>query len=140
MRRPKIFTPAAFDEIKTMVAQGLDKQLIADRIGCKVGSLKVVCSNKGISLRHPDRKPVQPKPAPPKPVMMPLKLSISRSAMLRLQRHASDKGLTATRLATTLLEIITVDQLYDAVLDDRRPATDVAPCASMVAQNQAPSR
>ena len=87
-RRPRIFTPAALDGIKAMVAEGLGKQLIADKVGCTPGSLKVVCSKKGISLR----KPRQQKPAEPKPPMTALRLSISHVAMLSLQKHAADKG------------------------------------------------
>jgi hypothetical protein len=124
MRHPKIFTPAALDEIKTMVAQGLDKQLIADKVGCTPGSLKVVCCKNRISLRQPDRKPRQPKPAEPK--LTALRLSISHLAMLRLQKHASDTGQTATKLAADLLEVITEDGLYDAVIDDRQPETEPA--------------
>jgi hypothetical protein len=119
MRHPKIFTSAALDEIKTMVAQGLDKQRIAAKVGCTPGSLKVVCCKNRISLRQPDRKPRPPKPAEPK--LAELQLSISHLAMLSLNKHAADKGLTAIKLATDLLEIITVDRLYDAVLDDRQP-------------------
>jgi hypothetical protein len=123
MPKRTIFTVEVLDAIKVMVADGLGPELIADKVGSTVGSLKVTCSKKGISLRHPNRKPPQPKPAEPQlpvPVvpMTALQLSISRLAMMRLQKQATDKGLSAIKLAADLLEIITTDRLYDAVLDN----------------------
>ena len=50
-RRVK-FTPEVIESIKKLVAQGIDRHEIANRLGVTVGSLQVTCSRLGISLRR----------------------------------------------------------------------------------------
>src|SRR3954464_4611049 len=50
-RRVK-FTPEVIESIKKLVAQGISRHEIADRLGVTVGSLQVTCSRLGISLRR----------------------------------------------------------------------------------------
>ena len=50
-RRVK-FTPQAIEKIKELVAEGLSRDEIANRVGVTVGSLQVTCSRLGISLRR----------------------------------------------------------------------------------------
>src|SRR5262249_35502815 len=50
-RRVK-FTPQAIEKIKELVAEGLSRDEIANRLGVTVGSLQVTCSRLGISLRR----------------------------------------------------------------------------------------
>jgi hypothetical protein len=50
-RRVK-FTPQAIEKIKELVAEGLNRDEIANRLGVTVGSLQVTCSRLGISLRR----------------------------------------------------------------------------------------
>ena len=52
-RRPMKFTPQAIAKIKEMVAQGLSRDEIAKLLDVTVGSLQVICSRLGISLRRP---------------------------------------------------------------------------------------
>src|SRR5215470_10019071 len=58
MTKPKAgraskFTPQAIQKIKEMVAQGLSREEIAQRLNVTVGSLQVTCSKLGVSLRRP---------------------------------------------------------------------------------------
>jgi hypothetical protein len=50
-RRVK-FTPEVIESIKKLVAQGINRHEIANRLGVTVGSLQVTCSRLGISLRR----------------------------------------------------------------------------------------
>jgi hypothetical protein len=50
-RRVK-FTPEVIENIKKLVAQGINRHEIANRLGVTVGSLQVTCSRLGISLRR----------------------------------------------------------------------------------------
>jgi hypothetical protein len=51
--RASKFTPQAIEKIKEMVAQGLNREEIAQLLDVTVGSLQVTCSRLGISLRRP---------------------------------------------------------------------------------------
>jgi hypothetical protein len=50
--RASKFTPQAIQKIKQMVAQGLSREQIAQRLDVTVGSLQVTCSKLGVSLRR----------------------------------------------------------------------------------------
>jgi transcriptional regulator len=57
MTKPRVgraskFTPQTIQNIKEMVAQGLSRQEIAQRLDVTVGSLQVTCSKLGVSLRR----------------------------------------------------------------------------------------
>jgi DNA invertase Pin-like site-specific DNA recombinase len=49
MSRESKFTPEVFDEIRSLVAQGRSRAEIASNVGCTVGTLRVRCSQQGIS-------------------------------------------------------------------------------------------
>ncbi|MGA9454614.1 MAG: hypothetical protein WBV43_03945 [Pseudolabrys sp.] len=71
--------------IPVLVQQGLNTEAIAARLGCKVGTLKVRCSQAQISLRGPKKVktvPLVPAPKPPKQKRsFDLALQLSRAAM-----------------------------------------------------------
>src|SRR2546423_15464327 len=50
--RPVKFTAEVIESIKKLVAQGVNRHEIANRLGVTVGSLQVTCSRLGISLRR----------------------------------------------------------------------------------------
>jgi hypothetical protein len=50
--RASKFTPQTIQKIKEMVAQGLSREEIAQRLDVTVGSLQVTCSRLGVSLRR----------------------------------------------------------------------------------------
>jgi hypothetical protein len=119
--------------IPVLVQQGMDADAIAARLGCKVSTLKVRCSQAQISLRVPQEVkvvPLVPAPKPPKPpkqkrcfaFAVPTTLQLSKVAMSRLRQRAEATGMTEAELVTKLLEVIAQDDLYDAVLDTAKGA------------------
>ena len=52
MPRPTIFTQAALASITSLVDQGRSAVEIASELGCTLGTLRVRCSQLGISLRR----------------------------------------------------------------------------------------
>jgi hypothetical protein len=132
-RRRSILTEDVMAGIPVLVQQGLNAEAISARLGCNVGTLKVRCSQAGISLRVPKEVkvvplvPLVPAPQPPKPpkqkrsyaFALPTALQLSRVAMSRLRQHAEAIGVNEAQLASDLLEVIAQDDLYDAVLDNK---------------------
>src|SRR5262245_28895657 len=64
--RASKFTPQTIQNIKEMVAQGLSREEIAQRLDVTVGSLQVTCSTLGVSLRRsrirfPSHERLKPK-------------------------------------------------------------------------------
>jgi hypothetical protein len=112
MRRNKIFTPEVYVKIPVLLAQGLGVHEIAERIGCTHSTLKVRCSNAGISLRQP-RQVVK---IAPKLSFTPTKLSPEAMAYYRQQSEMI--GTSTIKLVTELLEVIAQDNLLNAVLDN----------------------
>ncbi len=107
MTRRAILTPQVLAGIPALVAQGLRKADIAERLGCKESTLQVRCSNAGISLRG--RKRLELRAGD--------QLTLSHEAMAGLRTRAAAIGCTEAQLASDLLEVIARDDLYDAVLD-----------------------
>jgi hypothetical protein len=161
--RQIILTKAVLASIPALVEQGLNTEAIAARLGCKVSTLKVRCSQAQVSLRVPKElkvvplvplvpvlSPVKP-PEPLAPVLSPVKppeppkqkrshafalpttLQLSRVAMARLCERAAATGITEAQLATDLLEMIAQDDLYEAVLDNK--AKNDRDSASRVSDN-----
>jgi hypothetical protein len=116
-KRSKIFSEAIYLEITRLVDQGLSAAEIADRIGCKLGTLRVKCSQYGISLRRQSSK-ASSETSPHFRLSIPL----SHGTALRLQKHAKKERTSSAKLAAELLEAIARDDLYGAVLD--RDKTD----------------
>ncbi len=127
-RRCSILTEDVMDGIQVLVQQGLKAEVIAARLGCTVGTLRVRCSQAKISLRvlkEVKVVPLVPAPKPPKPpeqkrscaFALPTTLQLSRVAMSRLRQRAEAIGVNEAQLASELLEVIARDDLYDAVLD-----------------------
>ena len=132
--RPSILTKDVMADIPVLVQQGLNTEAIAARLGCTAGTLKVRCSQQGISLRVPKEVkvvplvPLVPAPKPPSSQQpcfafaVPTTLQLSRVAMSRLRQRAEATGMTEAELVTTLIEVIAQDDLYDAVLDTAKNA------------------
>jgi hypothetical protein len=134
--RHRILTKEVLASIPSLVQQGLNTEAIAARLGCKVATLKVRCSQSQISLRVPNEVkvvpmvPLVPTPKPPKPpeqkrsyaFAVPTTLQLSKVAMSRLRQRAEAMGVTEAELVTNLLEVIAQDDLFDAVLDAAKGA------------------
>jgi len=104
-----------FARIPTLLLEGTTKTEIAAMYGVKPGTLKVFCSQRGISLRKGGRLPPRTRLALPDEEPLPLSNDVLKS--LREAARSLGRGSTA-RLASDLLEKIVSDDLYKAVLDE----------------------
>ena len=98
--------------IPALVDQGLSDLEIASRMGWKVSTLRVRCSQLKISLRRRFKQVVVPKPL-----------------LNQLHQRAALMGISANTLVVDLLEEIARDNLYDAVLDKRDTEEVFAPAS-----------
>jgi len=114
-KQSRIFSPPVYLEIARLVAQGLTAAEIADRIGCKLGTLRVRCSQYGISLRR--NSGVGPSEGASS---FRLSIRLSQATVQRLHKQARKAQTSGAKLAAELLEAIVRDELYGAVLDHDR--------------------
>ena len=114
MNRSRI-TDDMFARIPVLLLEGMTKAEIAAMYGVTLGSLAVLCCQRGISLRKGGSLPKRTKL--PKNTSLTLPLSDSVLTSLREAAQAMGKGSTA-RLVSDLLEKIVSDGLYKAVLDE----------------------
>jgi len=111
--RPTKFSPVVLAQITLLVDQGLSPKDIAEKIGCKLGTLRVKCSQHGISLRR--RRSVDG--AKRREARAQVVILLTHKAIDSLERIAKRKGTSRTKFVALLLETIARDDLYDAVLD-----------------------
>jgi hypothetical protein len=137
----KKITPAVLEAIPALVAKGMSAAEIAHAVGCTVGTLRVKCSQMGISLRRrklPDGTPKQDirHAAACKVIRQAagrfrnaqtLTLELPRAVMERLRDQAALKGISNSRFVSMLLQVIARDDLYAAVLDGSEDAGTLAP-------------
>jgi hypothetical protein len=120
-----MFSPVVFLQVRSFVAQGVSAVEIAAKIGCKLGTLRVKCSQNGISLRR--RSSGATQDYAPKRLMIALPENVKRE----LQKRALKMGVSEADLAVALLDAIARDDLYDAVIDrdiePRKPEASRAP-------------
>lgn len=119
-RKRSIFSVETFSLVKTLVAQGLPAKQIAERVGCKLGTLRVRCSQQRINLRR------SPPAASKQSGAARIVVLLAEDVSLDLQRHADKRGLSKGGLAAALLEAIANDNLYNAVIDHDCPAEAAA--------------
>ncbi len=105
-------TDEMYARIPALLEQGMTQTEIAAMYGVKLGSLKVFCSQRGISLRKGG--PLRTNLTLPDE---PLPLSDGVLKSLREATRSMGKDSTA-RLVSDLLEKIAGDGLYKAVLDE----------------------
>jgi len=109
MRR-KIFTKANLIKIRTMAEQGYGAAHIAHEIRSTPGSVRVMCSNMKIKLRHSRGSNWIPRRW--------ITFKVSEETFLELDRYAKQKGIPVQTLTAQLLEIMAKENLFDAVLDE----------------------
>ena len=107
-------TDEMYARIPALLEQGMTQTEIAAMYGVKFSSLKVLCSQRAISLRKGGPLPPRTKLVLPDE---PLPLSDGVLKSLREATRAMGKDSTA-RLVSDLLEKIASDGLYKAVLDE----------------------
>jgi hypothetical protein len=108
-----ILTKKVIAGIPALVEAGMTRQEIAAKLGCKISTLQVRCCKEGVRLRKLPR----PKWRLPRTATA---LTLSSDAMETMAHWAASRGCSETNIASRLLEVIARDNLYDAVLDDRR--------------------
>jgi hypothetical protein len=113
MRTSRI-TGNMFARIPALLLEGKTKAEIAAMYGVTLGTLVVLCSQRGISLRKGGPRPKLTNLTLPDE---PLPLSDGVLKSLREATRAMGKDSTA-RLVSDLLEKIASDGLYQAVLDE----------------------
>jgi hypothetical protein len=136
MARPLVFTSAVTRQIAPWVREGASATDIAQRIGCTIGTLRVRCSQLGISLKSPSLRSPQSnqtivrtrasRPTPTQPgAEVRLQLEMDHALAEQFRHSAGSRGLSSATLARALLEVIVQDRLYDAILDEgpMRPVT-----------------
>jgi hypothetical protein len=101
-----------FEQIESLVSEGKSAKEIADKIGCKLGTLRVKCSQHRISLRRTIDAKGSSGNCPRK-----LVISIDEETSLDLALRAAKHGMSCAKLAAALLETIAQDNLYNAVID-----------------------
>src|ERR1700757_5222726 len=125
MARPLVFTQAVIRQIPPLVRNGASVDEIAHRIGCTVGSLRVRCSQLGISLKRPGRRSALCNQAlntpsdttSTRPELACFRVTLNPPLLSEFEDSARARGLSSTALAQALLEVIVQDGLYEAVLD-----------------------
>jgi hypothetical protein len=110
MRRT-ILTKAVLATIPEMVERrGMKAHDIAEKLGCKISTLKVRCSQARISLRPPGSCNGRPNSDE-------RTIRLNKAVLTLLQDRAAASGKSEATLARELIEGIARDNLYDAVLD-----------------------
>src|SRR5258708_25783977 len=108
------FSPAVLSQIASFVQEGKSPAEIAERIGCKVGSLRVRCSQHGISLRRRNGSLDKTAKHESRVRLTILLLEATADALLRRGRKI---GMSRAKFAASLIEHIGRDDLYAPVLD-----------------------
>jgi hypothetical protein len=115
-KRPMLLTPTVLAQVPGWVDAGKKPDEIAALVGCTVGTLRVRCSQNGISLRRvkPEPPPKQPKPPKKHPRLV---LALPPSIIAALETRADGHGVSSSQLAASLIKTIVADNLFAAVLD-----------------------
>jgi transposase-like protein len=128
MPRPTILTQAALARVASLVEQGRTAAEIATEIGCTLGTLRVRCSQHGISLRRRATRSREEtitaaetniaahRGSSPE-ACIELKVLLPQITTEQLQQRGALRGISGSTLASELLAAIARDGLYDAVLD-----------------------
>jgi len=93
-----------------MAEQGYGAAHIAHEIRSTPGSVRVMCSNMKIKLRHSRGSNWIPRRW--------ITFKVSEETFLELDRYAKQKGIPVQTLTAQLLEIMAKENLFDAVLDE----------------------
>jgi len=109
-----------FARIPALLLEGMTKAEIAAMYAVTLGTLVVLCSQRGISLRKGGPRPKRSKMPKRRTMSLPDEtLPLSDDVLKSLREAAREMGKDSTaRLVSELLEKIASDGLYKAVLDE----------------------
>jgi hypothetical protein len=108
--RRVILTKEVMARIPDMVQSGMDASDIAEHLGCSKATLKVRCCQAGISLRVPGYRRSRSG-----------RIIFPGELMQELTEKAQEYGMSENELARIILKIVIKDDLFDAVLDPKKP-------------------
>jgi len=123
----RIFTSENLALMRQMAAQGCSAREIAHAIGSTPSSVRVKCSYQKIRLRRGRRRAPELLPAvqtidcvrqPGDYARRSLVSYLPPSVFAEFNRKANELNLSASTLASMLLNVIATSDLYKAVLDD----------------------
>src|SRR5262249_37550927 len=119
--RKKLLTDSVIAQIpRWLIEERMSAAEIANKIGCTIGSLRVRCSQHGISLRQ-EYKMRRPFVGDDLYVLQNgTSLQVNRCSRARLKERATMMGISESELVTMLIETIEKDDLYNAILDDAK--------------------
>ena len=123
--RKKLLTDGVLAQIQRWRREeGLGPAEIAARIGCTVGTLRVVCCHRRISLKRSSDMTrnghLPPNDTSTQLDLTKLGLKLPRLIRNQLQTRAAQYRMSELELAAALLETVIRDDLYHAILDDGR--------------------
>jgi hypothetical protein len=124
--RKQLLTDNVMAQIPRWISERrLSPAEIANKIGCTIGSLRVRCSNHGISLRgRPNaRRPFGSDDFDVAVLHACHQSSVRHSNCSRLKERATMMGVSESELVTMLIETIDKDDLYTAILNDAHVRT-----------------
>ena len=108
--RPVRFTPDNLLRVRQMAAEGLSSIEIAKYMGSTPASVKNVCCRHKIKLSRRRRSMEN--------TLSKLVAHLPAPLSSEFHRKAEHLQLSASMLASRLLEAIVISNIYDAVLDD----------------------
>lgn len=111
--RTRVFTDDVLADIPKWVAARVGTEAIAEKLGVTVGSLKVACSNAGISLDPDNYIPTGVRID----FQLDYRLGLTHMSRLSLRTQAQKLHMTERELISLLLYFITKDNMYEAILD-----------------------
>jgi len=124
----RVFTSENLALMRQMAAQGCSAREIAHAIGSTPSSVRVKCCYQKIRLRRGRRSPSEPLAAVQATHCAPQTGHYARESSIvsylpasvfgEFNRKADELNLSASTLASMLLNVIATSDLYKAVLDD----------------------
>jgi hypothetical protein len=125
-QRPSKFTPDRVQQIKDLVARGVSCEEIASLVGVTVGTLKVICSRLGVSLRKPrSRTGLLPLRAATRVPPSANTATFSICVRYNGKEQSSELPLTPTMVGQLALEASSRDQkISDLAKDLLRAVTE----------------
>jgi hypothetical protein len=119
--RKKLLTDSVMAQIPRWLSEErMSPAEIAKKIGCTIGSLRVRCSQQGISLRrkYKTRRSFVGDDLYVAILETGTQLQKNHRSRARLKERATMMGISESELVTMLIETIEKDDLYNAILDD----------------------
>jgi hypothetical protein len=117
--RKKLLTDSVMAQIpRWLTEERMSADEIAKKIGCTIGSLRVRCSQQGISLRREYKMRRSFVGDDLCVLQTGTSLQANRCSRVRLKKRATMMGISESALVTMLIETIEKDDLYNAILDD----------------------